>query len=99
MSTPVNVLDLSIPSIRTLHIGWIAFLITFVVWFNHAPLIAHIKEAFDLTMEQTKALLILNKRKGDAAMFLQKIAASPFLVLDSRLRGNHGVRTYRRFPL
>jgi len=60
MSTPVKVLDLSSPPIRTLHLAWVAFFITFVVWFSHAPLMAHIKEAFDLTSQQVKALLILN---------------------------------------
>jgi MFS transporter, NNP family, nitrate/nitrite transporter len=60
MSNPVNVLDLSNPSIRTLHLGWVAFFITFVVWFSHAPLLVHIKEAFDLSSQQIKALLILN---------------------------------------
>ncbi len=60
MSSPVNVLDIRNPSIRTLHLGWVAFFITFVVWFSHAPLMAHIKEAFDLTSQEVKALLILN---------------------------------------
>ena len=39
---------------------WVAFFITFVVWFNHAPLGAVISEAFNLTKPQWKALLILN---------------------------------------
>ncbi|MEH6589853.1 MAG: NarK family nitrate/nitrite MFS transporter [Halioglobus sp.] len=60
MSNPVNVLDLKNPSIRTLHLTWVAFFITFVVWFSHAPLMAHMKEAFDLSSQQVKALLILN---------------------------------------
>jgi len=60
VSSPVNVLDIRNPSIRTLHLGWVAFFITFVVWFSHAPLMAHIKEAFDLTSQEVKALLILN---------------------------------------
>jgi len=60
MSSPVKVLDFANPSIRTLHLGWVAFFITFVVWFSHAPLMAHIKEAFDLSSQQVKALLILN---------------------------------------
>jgi MFS transporter, NNP family, nitrate/nitrite transporter len=60
VSSPVNVLDIKNPSIRTLHIGWVAFFITFVVWFSHAPLMAHIKEALDLSSQQIKALLILN---------------------------------------
>jgi NNP family nitrate/nitrite transporter-like MFS transporter len=60
MSSPVNVLDLRNPSIRTLHLGWVGFFITFVVWFSHAPLMGHLKEAFDLSSQQIKALLILN---------------------------------------
>ncbi|QFU74302.1 NarK family nitrate/nitrite MFS transporter [Halioglobus maricola] len=60
MSSPVKVLDFANPSIRTLHLTWFAFFITFVVWFSHAPLMAHIKEAFDLTTPQVKALLMLN---------------------------------------
>jgi NNP family nitrate/nitrite transporter-like MFS transporter len=60
MSNPVNVLDFKDPSIRTLHLGWIAFFVTFMVWFSHAPLMIHIKEAFDLSSQQVKVLLILN---------------------------------------
>jgi NNP family nitrate/nitrite transporter-like MFS transporter len=56
----LNVLDFSNPSIRTLHLTWVAFFITFVVWFSHAPLLAAIKETFDLTQQQVKALMILN---------------------------------------
>ena len=60
MSTRLNVLEFSNPAIRTLHLSWIAFFITFVVWFSHAPLLAFIQEAFDLSSQQVKALLILN---------------------------------------
>ena len=56
----LNVLNLGNPSIRTLHFTWIAFFITFVVWFNHAPMVMAIREAFDLSPAQWKALLILN---------------------------------------
>jgi NNP family nitrate/nitrite transporter-like MFS transporter len=45
---------------RILHLSAMAFFLTFVVWFNHAPLMASIKEAFGLTDAQVKALLILN---------------------------------------
>jgi NNP family nitrate/nitrite transporter-like MFS transporter len=38
----------------------LAFFLTFVVWFNHAPLMASIKEALQLTDSQVKTLLILN---------------------------------------
>ena len=60
MSSPVKVLDFANSSIRTLHLTWVAFFITFVVWFSHAPLMAHIKEAFDLSSQEVKALLMLN---------------------------------------
>lgn len=56
----LNLLNFSAPRIRLLHLSWIAFFITFVVWFSHAPLMGHLREAFDLTAEQVKALLILN---------------------------------------
>ncbi|WP_202560333.1 MULTISPECIES: NarK family nitrate/nitrite MFS transporter [unclassified Alcanivorax] len=56
----LNLLNFSAPRIRLLHLSWIAFFITFVVWFSHAPLMGHLREAFDLTTDQVKALLILN---------------------------------------
>lgn len=56
----LNLFRLSDPKIKTLHITWFAFFLTFVVWFSHAPLMVFIKEAFDLTTPQVKALLILN---------------------------------------
>ena len=45
---------------RILHLSWFAFFLTFVVWFSHAPLMASIRETFDLTDQQVKILLILN---------------------------------------
>jgi len=45
---------------RILHLSWFAFFLTFVVWFNHAPLLASIREALGLSEQQVKALLILN---------------------------------------
>lgn len=56
----INLLDFKDPKIKTLHITWFAFFLTFVVWFSHAPMLAVIKEAFDLTSQQVKALMILN---------------------------------------
>lgn len=46
--------------IRVLHFTWFAFFLTFVVWFNHAPLMASIREALNLSDQQVKLLLILN---------------------------------------
>ncbi len=45
---------------KVLHLSWIAFFITFVVWFNHAPLMQSIAAALGLSKEQVKTLLILN---------------------------------------
>ncbi|MDX2471212.1 MAG: MFS transporter, partial [SAR324 cluster bacterium] len=45
---------------QTLHLAWVAFFLSFVVWFNHAPLLSSIKETFGLTGQQIKVLLILN---------------------------------------
>ncbi len=46
--------------IKILHLSWLAFFISFVVWFNFAPLLAAIRETFQLTDQQVKLLLILN---------------------------------------
>jgi NNP family nitrate/nitrite transporter-like MFS transporter len=45
---------------RILHLTWMAFFISFVVWFNHAPLLLSIKETLGLTSQQIKTILILN---------------------------------------
>lgn len=47
-------------NIRTLHLTWFAFFISFLVWFNHAPLLASIQETFGLSKQEVKALLIMN---------------------------------------
>ena len=51
----LNLLSFS-GKIRTLHLTWFAFFITFVVWFSHAPLMASMREAFGLTDQQIKAV-------------------------------------------
>lgn len=56
----IDLLNLRDGGVRTLHFAWVAFFLTFVMWFNHAPLMAYIREAFDLTDAQVKALLTLN---------------------------------------
>lgn len=43
-----------------MHLSWMAFFISFVVWFNFAPLLGFIRETFDLSDQQIKTLLILN---------------------------------------
>jgi NNP family nitrate/nitrite transporter-like MFS transporter len=46
--------------IKILHLSWMAFFITFVVWFNHAPLLAAIGLSLGLTPSEIKTLLIIN---------------------------------------
>lgn len=45
---------------KILHLSWIAFFLTFVVWFNFAPLLQMVKESLGLSTEEIKTLLILN---------------------------------------
>ena len=45
---------------KTLHMTWFAFFLTFVVWFNIAPFRDEISQTFGLTGAQFKSLLILN---------------------------------------
>ena len=56
----LNPLHLKDPRIRTLHFTWVAFFISFYVWFNHAPLMASIREALGLSDQEVVALLTLN---------------------------------------
>ncbi len=56
-----SLLDFSNPSIRTLHLTWIAFFLTFVVWFNMAGVLSMMIEQFDwLSKSNVKALLVTN---------------------------------------
>ena len=45
---------------KILHLSWMVFFITFVVWFNHAPLLQAIGHSLDLSPKQLKTLLTLN---------------------------------------
>ncbi len=56
-----ELLDFSQERIKTLHYTWIAFFITFYVWFNLAPLATTMLRSIDwLTREHIKILLICN---------------------------------------
>ena len=48
------------PKIQVLNFTWLAFFISFFVWFNHAPLLAAIRTTLALNDQQIAALLILN---------------------------------------
>ncbi len=56
----LNPMALNRPEIRVLHFTWIAFFISFYVWFNHAPLLNMIQSSLGLTAQELKTLLILN---------------------------------------
>jgi MFS transporter, NNP family, nitrate/nitrite transporter len=56
----LKLLNFADQKIKMLHLTWFAFFLTFVIWFAHAPLLIHIKQAMSLTDAQIKALLILN---------------------------------------
>ncbi len=45
---------------KILHLSWMAFFITFVVWFNLAPLLQAIAHSLGLTSSEIKTLLLLN---------------------------------------
>ena len=59
-NSKLNLLNFSNSSIKTLHLTWFAFFLTFVMWFSHAPMKPFIMAAFDMSIAQWKALLILN---------------------------------------
>ncbi len=46
--------------IKILHMTWMAFFISFVVWFNHAPLMMVIAKTLGMSSSETKTILILN---------------------------------------
>lgn len=52
--------SMSEPRIRLLHFTWLAFFITFLIWFGHVSLMPFIKAELHLTDAQVKAFLILN---------------------------------------
>ncbi len=45
---------------KILHATWLAFFITFIVWFSHAPLILVIADSLALSKSEIKTILILN---------------------------------------
>jgi len=61
MSTnKLNLLAFNKPEIKTLHLTWFAFFLSFMVWFAHAPLMVIIRDAMHLSEQEVKILLILN---------------------------------------
>ena len=46
--------------IKILHMSWIAFFISFVIWFNHAPLMILIKQDLGISDAEVEIILLLN---------------------------------------
>ncbi len=59
-SPKFNIFAVTQPNIRILHYTWLAFFISFLVWFNMAPLLGSIRETMGLSPQEVKTLLILN---------------------------------------
>lgn len=45
---------------KILHMSWMAFLVSFIVWFNHAPLMLMIQQDIGLTDQEINIILLLN---------------------------------------
>ncbi|HRN42415.1 MAG TPA: MFS transporter, partial [Vicingus sp.] len=61
MEDKFKLFDFSQERVRVLHYTWIAFFLTFYVWFNMAPIKSLLVESFDfLTDQNIKSLLICN---------------------------------------
>ncbi len=60
MADILNIFDFSKSKIRTLHLTWFAFFLSFYVWFSHAPFRDEIMVAFNLSVQEWKAILIMN---------------------------------------
>jgi len=58
-SSKFNLFSLT-ENMKVLHYSWVAFFISFLVWFNHAPLLGLIAQSLNLSSEEIKTLLILN---------------------------------------
>ena len=56
-----KLLNFKDPSIRTLHYTWVAFFLTFVVWFNVAPILTKMLDQFEwLTKANVKSIILCN---------------------------------------
>lgn len=58
-SQQLNLLSFS-GKTKILHMTWLAFFISFVVWFNHAPLMLVIAKSLNMSQADIKTILILN---------------------------------------
>ncbi len=97
---------------KTLHLSWVAFFISFIVWFNHAPLMAMIRDDLGLNKQEVTAILILNvaltiparviigmfvDKFGPRAVFSALLFISSFLCFFFALSDSFEVMALARF--
>ncbi len=63
---------------KILHLNWMAFLISFIVWFNHAPLMLMIKRDIGLSEQEVNIVLLLNVALTIPARMLTGLAVDRF---------------------
>ncbi|MGY6277847.1 MFS transporter [Methylomonas sp. MgM2] len=59
MIAPFNLMSLQGKS-KILHMSWLAFFISFVIWFNHAPLLMLIQQDLRISHAEIEIILLLN---------------------------------------
>jgi len=106
--------NFKLEKVRILHVTWIAFFITFFMWFCHASLMPLIVKYFGLSSAEAKALLVLNvaltipartivgmlvDRFGPRVMFSAILAISGVLCLGFASAQNFNQLALMRFLL
>ena len=64
--------------IKILHLTWLAFFISFMIWFNHAPLMLMIMETVHLTAPEVNIILLLNVASTIPARIITGILVDRF---------------------
>lgn len=97
-----------------LHATWFAFFLSFVVWFNHAPLMATVRDALSLSDQEVATLLMLNvaltiparivigmlvDRYGPRLMYSLVLAISSFLCFAYAMADSFEALALTRFLL
>jgi NNP family nitrate/nitrite transporter-like MFS transporter len=102
------------PKIKVLHLSWLAFFVSFVVWFNHAPLMSAIRDSLQLSNQEVAAILILNvaftipariivgalvDKFGPRLMYAALLVVSGALCIAFALATSFGILAVTRFLL
>ncbi len=73
---------------KILHLSWFAFFVSFVVWFNLAPMLQAIQETFGLTKPEITTSFPLD---GLLSTIAVHIGASCSMMMRDRGRFSYGV--------